>query len=226
MLYCIAVVIRPFFDYQKRRRYGDGPSVDGTRIINTQRTASRARKILQMQWRAIVITVLILVYVVYLASVLMRMQHFHEYPAAERKKWFECLASPDESKASCLPLAADLGPREPELWAVLYMLIVSASKPADVDPLTIPQLAGLLGVVILFQPSMLRAWVELFKGKRRLSWRANHSVTLLAIPESHDLATTPTTTTGSSSKRISSQKRAQSGDVEFDFGLDVESART
>lgn len=213
MLYCLAVVIRPFLDYHRRRWYGYGPSDDAAREINMQRTASRARKILQMQWRAIVITVLILVYVVYLASVLMRMRHLDEYPRGARRKWFECLARTNGDKEKCLPLASDLGPTEPELLAILYMLILS----------------GLLGVVILFQPSMLRAWVDLFTGKKHLSRGPNQSRPSLARPDSHDLGlgTYNTVTSRSSSAGLSSQKVLQSqnlddGDVETaGSGIDV-----
>lgn len=78
-----------------------------------------------MQWRAILITVLILVYVCFLAAVFMRLRQFDNYPQSDRRAWFRCLQSSNGDKAKCLPLAISLGPTEPELLAVLYMLIVS-----------------------------------------------------------------------------------------------------
>lgn len=102
-------------------------SVNDESIFGAQRTASRVRNILRLQWRAILITVLVLTYVVFMAAVLMQLREFHEYPADARRLWFECLASSHGDKMQCLPRAASLGPSEPQLWAVLFMLIVSLS---------------------------------------------------------------------------------------------------
>jgi hypothetical protein len=222
MIYCLTVVIQPFLDYQKRRWYGGGPSRNGAHMINTPRTASRARKILQMQWRAIMITVLIVVYVVYLASVLMRMRRFHQYPREARRKWFKCLASAEGDKMTCLHLAAELGPSEPDLWATLYMLIVSSLPGRHVSKRANHrcfQLAGLLGVIILFHPGMLRAWADLLTGKKRLSW-GNNSGGVVTSHESHGLV--PETYHAPIARRGSFQERIQSRISESD----VETARS
>lgn len=227
MIYCLIVVIQPFLDHHKRRWYGAGPSLNGAHMINTPRIAPRARKILQMQWRPIVITALILIYVVYLASVLMRMRRFHDYPRDARRKWFKCLASAEGDKMTCLHLAAELGPTEPELWAVLFMLIVSnlSSRQAGTcsfQPVLTTgavlcfQLSGLLGVLILVRPAMLRAWAHLLTGKKRLSWR-NHSADVLTSHDSRGLVVpetylAPITRRGRYQERI--QDRVSDSDVE------------
>lgn len=46
-------------------------------------------------------------------------------PLPDRLAWFECLVSSKGDKYPCLPLAIPLGPIEPELWAVVLMLVVS-----------------------------------------------------------------------------------------------------
>lgn len=127
MAYCIIVVIRPYLSYWKLRCHGYISSVNDESIFSAQQTASRVRRILQVQWRAILITVLVLIYVVFMAAVLMQLREFHDYPEDARRSWFECLASSNGDKMQCLSMAASLGPSEPQLWAVLSMLIVSFS---------------------------------------------------------------------------------------------------
>lgn len=80
-----------------------------------------------MQWRAILITFLVMAYVCYLAAVLMQLHRFDQYPPSPRHAWFKCLASSKGNKSPCASLAKALGPSEPELFAVLYMLEVSLS---------------------------------------------------------------------------------------------------
>ena len=125
VIYCVALIVRPYINYQKLRWYGYTYSIHDAHSLGAQRTASSVRKILQMQWRPILITLLILIYVVYLAAVFMQLRQFHDYPAEARHSWFECLASSHGNKFSCLSLTEPLGPSEPKLLAVLYMLIVS-----------------------------------------------------------------------------------------------------
>ena len=168
VIYCVALLVRPYINYQKLRWYGYTPSIQDTHSLDAQRTASSVKKILQMQWRPILIALLILTYVVYLAVVFMKLRQFHDYPAEARHSWFECLASSDGNKAPCLPLTESFGPSEAELLAVTFMLIVSfvfklVCKPTD----TCVKPSGLLAVVILFRSSMIRAWIQLLKGKKR-----------------------------------------------------------
>ncbi|KAJ5618923.1 hypothetical protein N7510_002907 [Penicillium lagena] len=148
---CVILVLRPWYNYQKLKWSGYTPSANEERIIGAQQTASRIRKIIQLQWRASLVTVLITIYVCFLAAVFMQLRQFHDYPLPDRLAWFECLASSKGDKYSCLPLAIPLGPIEPELWAVVFMLVLS----------------GLLAVAIFFRSSMIRAWMNLLKGEKR-----------------------------------------------------------
>jgi hypothetical protein len=125
--YCAILTLRPWFNYQRLRISGYTPSRDEERVLGAQRTASRVRKIVQLQWRNSLITVVILVYVCFLAGVLMQLRPFHDYPKSDRVAWFECLGSSKGTRDSCLSLAAPLGPGEPVIIAVLSMLVVSFS---------------------------------------------------------------------------------------------------
>lgn len=127
MAYCIAVVIRPYVNCRSLGYYGSRPTVGDERISGAQWTASRVKKILQMQWRAILITLLVLIYVVFMAAILMQLREFHDFPTNARRSWFECLASSNGDKMQCIQFAESLGPTEPQLWAVLSMLIVGLS---------------------------------------------------------------------------------------------------
>lgn len=123
--YCVAKTVGPWLHYYKLRWSGVQPSADEERLINSLHTASKVRRIVQMQWRAIMITFLVMVYVCYLAAVLMQLHRFDQYPTSARHAWFKCLASSRGDTTACGSFARALGPSEPELFAVLYMLEVS-----------------------------------------------------------------------------------------------------
>lgn len=123
--FCAIITLRPWFNYWKLRWSGYTPSRDEERVLGAQRTASRVRKIIQLQWRNSLITVIILVYVCFSAGVLMQLQPFHNYPKSDRLAWFECLQSSGGDRMPCLSLAGPLGPGEGVLIAVLSMLVVS-----------------------------------------------------------------------------------------------------
>lgn len=123
--YCVILTVRPWYNYQRLRWSGYTPSRDQERVLGAQRTASRTRKIVQLQWRNSLITVVILVYVCFTAGVLMQLRPFHDYPKSDRTAWFECLRLSNGSRSPCLSLAGSLGPSEPVLIAVLSILVVS-----------------------------------------------------------------------------------------------------
>ncbi|GAD94411.1 hypothetical protein UREG_07549 [Paecilomyces variotii No. 5] len=143
--YCIYIVAKPFHDDYKLRKHGHRPAIEQHRMMIAHQTALRIRKILQMQWRAILITFLISVYVIYIAVVLLRLHQFSDYPSAVTHSWFECLASSGGDKKRCLPLADSIGPNESELLAVGVMLVIS----------------GLLAVLIIPRTTMYYAWRDL-----------------------------------------------------------------
>ncbi|KAF9894051.1 hypothetical protein FE257_009024 [Aspergillus nanangensis] len=147
--YCSTLVLRPWYNYQMLRWWGFTPSPDTERATGVQRTALRIRKIMKLQWRNSLITVVILVYVCFLAGVFMQLRQFHQYPEADRVAWFQCLESSNGNKAKCLSLALPLGPTEPQLIAVLVLLVLS----------------GTLAIAFFYRASMLRAWICLVKGQ-------------------------------------------------------------
>lgn len=123
--YCAIITLRPWYNYQRLRWSGYTPSRDEERVLGAQRTASRVRKVVQIQWRNNLITIIILIYVCFSAGVLMQLRPFHDYAKSDRMAWFECLRSSNGDRDSCLSLARSLGPSEPVLVAVLSMLVVS-----------------------------------------------------------------------------------------------------
>lgn len=127
--YCVVKTVRPWFHYCKLRWSGAQPSADEERLISSLHTASKVRRVVQMQWRAILITFLVMAYVCYLAAVLMQIRRFDEYSPSARLAWFKCLAKSKGDTTQCSHLTSAIGPSEPELFAVLYMLEVSLSFP-------------------------------------------------------------------------------------------------
>ncbi|OQE26743.1 hypothetical protein PENSTE_c005G07109 [Penicillium steckii] len=147
--YCATVALRPWYNYQRLRWSGYTPSRDEERVLGAQRTASRVRKIVQLQWRNSLITVIILVYVCFLAGVLMQLRPFHDYPKSNRMAWFQCLKKSNGDRIPCLSLATSLGPNEPVLIAVLSLLMLS----------------GTLAMAFFFRRSMCTAWKNLITGR-------------------------------------------------------------
>lgn len=126
VIYCMTLILRPWFNYQMLRWLGYTPSPDVTRVLDVQRTALRIRNIIKLQWRNSLITMTILTYVCFLAAIFMKLHQFQDYAESDRRAWFKCLASTKGNRDSCLPLAEPLGPTEPELIAVLFLLVVCA----------------------------------------------------------------------------------------------------
>lgn len=166
--YCVARTVRPWLHYYKLRWSGVTPSADEERLVSSLHTASKVRKVVQMQWRAIMIPFLVMAYVCYLAAVMMQLRRFDEYPAPARLAWFKCLVSSKGHTGPCASLAQALGPSEPELFAVLYMLEVSLLSPVSArTSANTMKLSGLLAIALLSRSAMYRAWYSLIKGDKR-----------------------------------------------------------
>lgn len=125
--YCAVVTLRPWYNYKKLRLSGYTPNRDEERVLGAQRTATRVRKIIQLQWRNSLISLITLTYVCFLAGVMMQLQPFHDYPEADRHAWFQCLQSTKGDRTACFYLTTALGPSEPLLIVVLSLLVVSNS---------------------------------------------------------------------------------------------------
>lgn len=125
--YCAVVTLRPWYNYNKLRWSGYTPNRDEERVLGSQRTASRVRKIIKLQWRNSLITLVTLTYVCFLAGIMMQLRPFHDYPESDRKAWFQCLQSSKGDRMPCLSLTTSLGPSEPALIVVLSLLVVSNS---------------------------------------------------------------------------------------------------
>ncbi|KAL5044800.1 hypothetical protein BDW71DRAFT_215445 [Aspergillus fruticulosus] len=103
-------------------------------------------QILELQWRAIAICCLILIYVVYVAQEVLRWGDPGQYSAEELKPWIECLVREEGDKQACRDKASSIGPDQKSAVAALAML---AS-------------CGVLGIVCTARFTMILGWMDWF----------------------------------------------------------------
>ncbi|KAL4744475.1 hypothetical protein BDW72DRAFT_212594 [Aspergillus terricola var. indicus] len=106
-------------------------------------------QILELQWRAIAICCLILIYVVYVAQEVLRWGDPGQYSAKELKPWIECLVREAGNRHACLDEASAIGPNQKSVVAALAML---AS-------------CGVLGIVCTARYTMILGWIDWFHGQ-------------------------------------------------------------
>ncbi|KAL3428740.1 hypothetical protein BDV09DRAFT_190704 [Aspergillus tetrazonus] len=103
-------------------------------------------QILELQWRAIAICCLILIYVVYVAQEVLRWGDPGQYSANELRPWVECLVREAGDKHACRDEASSIGPSQKSVVAALVML---AS-------------CGVLGIACTARYTMILGWIDWF----------------------------------------------------------------
>ncbi|KAL2871178.1 uncharacterized protein BJX67DRAFT_377781 [Aspergillus lucknowensis] len=122
-----------------------------TAVIASRPPAStRVWRILQLQWRAIAIAWLILLYVVYVGQSVLRFRGASEYPYEELKPWIDCLVRSRGDQEACLEPAAKIEPNQATVVSALALLASG----------------GFWGAVCTVRWSMVRAWIDWAKDKK------------------------------------------------------------
>ncbi|KAL2814689.1 hypothetical protein BDW59DRAFT_176390 [Aspergillus cavernicola] len=87
-----------------------------------RQTSTRVSRILQLQWRAIAIACLILLYVVYVAQAVLRFRDPAQYSSNELQPWITCLTNTKGNKQACLNYANQLDPNQATVVSALALL--------------------------------------------------------------------------------------------------------
>jgi hypothetical protein len=127
MGYCVRTIVQPLINDRRKAHLppdGGSNSID-QRALSAKQASLRIKIILSMQWRPTLIVTLILIYVVFLSSVLMQLRPFSDYPRSLTNAWFACLARTAGDKTECHPIINKVSPTEPEILAVIFMFAVS-----------------------------------------------------------------------------------------------------
>ncbi|KAL4821920.1 hypothetical protein BDW67DRAFT_189797 [Aspergillus spinulosporus] len=153
-------------------------------------------QILELQWRAIAICCLILVYVVYVAQEVLRWGDPGQYSTEELNPWVECLVREAGNRHACRDEANSIGPNQKSVVAALVML---AS-------------CGALGIVCTARCTMILGWID---------WFYNRFDALAGLLPGRDHANHSSTVTLNPSAGAASDRRHGN-----EFNLELASAST
>ncbi|KAL8740017.1 MAG: hypothetical protein Q9190_007235 [Brigantiaea leucoxantha] len=189
LAYCIRVYIRALFK-EDTRSYNSSelPSYQSSvRTVTARQAYRRVQKAIAIQWRGIVVVIIIIVNVVFLAIVFISMDNTVQAMKdnfSKAQPWLSCLVINGGDKNACLDKARGLTTPEPTVMAVLVLL----------------SLNGLWTVLFFGRLSMISAWMTLIR--KRLS--GSHDFVsvdarrLSAQPRQYEMITSPPRTASSS----------------------------
>ena len=152
--YCIRVYIRALMndDQQSTSENNSGlPSYNGSiKTVTARQAYQRIKKVISLQWRGIIVVIIIIVNVVFLSIVFVSMDNSVQAARQNLSKandWLICLALHPTNKNACLSKVGGLVESEAIVMAVLIMM----------------SLNGIWTILFLGRLSMIPAWFELFK---------------------------------------------------------------
>lgn len=131
--YCIRVYIRSLFKDDSKSQSSSGlPSHNGSiRTVTAKQAYRRVQKAIALQWRGIVVVIIIIVNVVFLAVVFMSMDNTEQAVMrnfGKAEPWLSCLVINRGDKDSCLDKVDGLATPEPTVMAVLILMSVSENS--------------------------------------------------------------------------------------------------
>jgi 7 transmembrane receptor (Secretin family) len=166
--YCIHVYVKSLFDDNPTTDVSSGlPSYSGSVRTRTARQAfRRVKKVIQLQWRGVMVVLVIIAEVIFFAVVFVSMDNNMMATEAEPEKarpWLLCLAGSRGDKNQCLHLAHELVEKESTILTVLVCLAVSQLIATTSSVLILSQLSGFWVLLLLGRWSMVLGWVDLVK---------------------------------------------------------------
>ena len=158
LAYCIRVYIRALFK-EDTRSYNSSelPSYQSSvRTVTARQAYRRVQKAIAIQWRGIVVVIIIIVNVVFLAIVFISMDNTVQAMKdnfSKAQPWLSCLVINGGDKNACLDKARGLTTPEPTVMAVLVLLSVcppSLCFFATLPMLTCPQAQRIMDNALLW----------------------------------------------------------------------------
>jgi 7 transmembrane receptor (Secretin family) len=132
--YCIQVYVKSLLDDNPTTDASSGlPSYSGSVRTRTARQAfRRVKQVIQLQWRGVVVVLVIIAEVVFFAVIFVSMDNnmmATETDPEKARPWLTCLALSGGNKNRCLHLAKELVEKESTILAVLVCLAVGSIVP-------------------------------------------------------------------------------------------------
>lgn len=127
--YCIQVYLRSLLEEKQETELSSRlPYANSIRTVSAAQALRRVRRVVALQWRGIFVVVIILVDVVFFATVFLQFDGTTEKTPENIKsgiEWLTCVLENGGDKNKCLDLAAKLVVPEATALAVLFLLSVS-----------------------------------------------------------------------------------------------------
>lgn len=165
--YCIKVYLASLADSSASTEGSGLPAYSASiRTMTPRQAYRRVRRVIQLQWRGIVIVLIIITDVIFFAVTFVFLDNTVEAvrtkPTAQALLWIECLMV--ESKNECLHLVDGLVVSLPTVLAVLILLAVSPASRVGVSEglLTQAKMNGIWLLFLLGRWSMVTGWREYF----------------------------------------------------------------
>lgn len=130
--HCILCVVEPsdnrlqFWRLRQSRSSRDSPLTFSHGITRRQ-ALRRVRRILQLQWRAVLIAALIVFHTAFMAQALLRAGDVTTYSLDDVMPWITCLLDSGGNPDECLSYAKQLGPNGKTVMAAWCLLAVCCS---------------------------------------------------------------------------------------------------
>lgn len=126
--YCIKVYLASLADNAQSTGHSGGPSyTNSIRTMTPRQAYRRVRRVVQLQWRGIIIVLIIIADVVFFAVTFVfldtTVEDIKNHPQ-KAQNWLGCLIAFDGDKNACLDLAEPLVVSFPTVIAVLILLAV------------------------------------------------------------------------------------------------------
>ena len=181
--YCVRVYIRSLFNDDSGSCNSSGlPSYNGSiKKVPAKVAYGRVRKVLALQWRGIMIVLIILTNVVFLAVVFIKSDNTEQAAVENLGKaepWLLCLVLNPTDHSACLDKATSLVTKESIVMAALILL----------------SLNGIWTLLFLGRMSMVHGWIDLIRGgfKRSHDFVSVDARRLSAAPHQFEMVTRPT----------------------------------
>ncbi|KAI1409739.1 hypothetical protein F5Y13DRAFT_193003 [Hypoxylon sp. FL1857] len=148
--YCIKVYLASLTDNSATTEGSGMPSYSNSiRTMTPRQAYRRIRRVIQLQWRGIVIVLIIIADVIFFAVIFVFLDNTVESikdDPAKALPWAACLIAAHGNKDACLDKAKDLVVNLPTVTAVLILLAMN----------------GIWLLLLLGRWSMVTGWVDLF----------------------------------------------------------------
>jgi hypothetical protein len=171
--YCIKVYLASLSDNSTTTDSSGLPSYSGSvsrTTISPRQAYRRVRRVLELQWRGIVIVLIIIADVIFFSVVFVFLDDIEQSLLTNPTKgqeWLLCLITANGDKNKCTEVAKDLVVNEATVMAVLVLLsvcdlvLMSMLKACA----NYQQINGIWLLALLGRASMFTGWYELVRGK-------------------------------------------------------------